>query len=156
MTFLTADMELYEAVLVGRASAVAVTAAFTGIQEQTSWNGDVLGGDWLSGTPGAAGSERRIRLTRGMWQHQRLLVVEPGARVEYEMLEGGGGMPFESGSRIDVRVSSVEGGLVELRFTFHYRLTFAYRLMAPIVRRMAHANLDASLPRLFESPPERR
>lgn len=156
MNLPAADMELYEAVLVGRASAAAVTAAFIGIEEQTSWNGDVIGGDWIAGTPGAVGSERRIRLTRGMWQHQRLRIVEPGVRVEYEMLEGGGGMPFESGSRIDVRVRALEGGVVEVHFTFHYRLTFAYRLMAPIVRRMAHANLDASLPRLFESPPERR
>ncbi|MBT9556964.1 MAG: SRPBCC family protein [Myxococcales bacterium] len=149
-------MEVYEAVLVGRASAMAVTSAFSGIEEQTSWNGDVIGGEWTTGTPGSAQAERRIRLTRGMWQNQRLLTVEPGVRVEYEMLEGGGGMPFESGSRIDVRVHAQEGGLVEVRFTFYYRLTFAYRLMAPIVRRMARANLDASLPRLFESPPERR
>ena len=71
------------------------------------------------------------------------------------MLKDGGGMPFKNRSRIDVQRRSITDEFIEVRFIFHYRLTLTYRLVALIDRRMARANLDASLPRLFEAPPER-
>jgi len=136
----------YRFSLSGHPTLSELIASFVTIEGQQGWNTDVVGGTWDSGVPATEGAIRTLQLKRGMWSRQQVTIVSD-TRVQYLMLDAGGGMPLQQAC-IDVAITPPPDGVageIALTFEMRYRLGRAFRLMKGVVERAIRSNLDQNL-----------